>query len=700
MTSSTEAKNLEMQGLEKHKIALASASSLDEMLNEVYNSRSPKPIDYDNRRELVRIFNVMAKEIYGNCNGFPIVEVFGSFVMGMFNAERGGHVSDIQKILSARVPIVKVIDRGTRIECDVSVENRDGILKSLIIRAISTIDERFLKLSFLVKAWAKVHDINSSKDQTLNSLSLILLVAFHLQTRDPPILPTFSALFKDGNDPEAVVKMVQNYLNYGIRNKESLAELFITLLVKLVSVEQLWQKGLCVSLREGFWIYKAWDSEFCSIHVEDFTDQSQNVARAVGMQGFEKIHSSIHRSLHYLGAFSEGQMLGTNLKELLFGRDTTSSVGDSVAINLDKSTTKLSVANNSIQSTEDLKGEETQSSVENSVAINLDKTITKLSVPNNTIQLTGDLKGAETQSSVGNSVAINLDKSTIKLSVPNNSIQLTEDLKGAKTLSSVECSVAINLDKSTTKLSVLDSSNQIKKIQLTEGLKGAENQSKQQFLVQHGSHQTKKRHFTGLDESKGVKRWKGAHLGGKRAGAQFREVIGEHLKPLPSIRLKGKDPEGKRREWHNLGENRGHLSTHYVPPKPPPSIQWERKDPENSRRDWKIFGENRGHLSTHFVPQPQASYSIPLSHSLVSSTSRVPVMRPTISVPILSSFQGLSYPVPAPPPPSGRLFSLLNSLGVDISHIQSTPAPIPPSGPTHGQHAQHQPHSMQRILRR
>ncbi|XP_039003980.1 protein HESO1-like isoform X2 [Hibiscus syriacus] len=625
MTSSTEAKNLEMQGLEKHKIALASASSLDEMLNEVYNSRSPKPIDYDNRRELVRIFNVMAKEIYGNCNGFPIVEVFGSFVMGMFNAEsdldlsinftnngdkisrvkkinalrklarklhsirRGGHVSDIQKILSARVPIVKVIDRGTRIECDVSVENRDGILKSLIIRAISTIDERFLKLSFLVKAWAKVHDINSSKDQTLNSLSLILLVAFHLQTRDPPILPTFSALFKDGNDPEAVVKMVQNYLNYGIRNKESLAELFITLLVKLVSVEQLWQKGLCVSLREGFWIYKAWDSEFCSIHVEDFTDQSQNVARAVGMQGFEKIHSSIHRSLHYLGAFSEGQMLGTNLKELLFGRDTTSSVGDSVAINLDKSTTKLSVANNS---------------------------------------------------------------------------------------------------------------NQIKKIQLTEGLKGAENQSKQQFLVQHGSHQTKKRHFTGLDESKGVKRWKGAHLGGKRAGAQFREVIGEHLKPLPSIRLKGKDPEGKRREWHNLGENRGHLSTHYVPPKPPPSIQWERKDPENSRRDWKIFGENRGHLSTHFVPQPQASYSIPLSHSLVSSTSRVPVMRPTISVPILSSFQGLSYPVPAPPPPSGRLFSLLNSLGVDISHIQSTPAPIPPSGPTHGQHAQHQPHSMQRILRR
>ncbi|KAE8706797.1 hypothetical protein F3Y22_tig00110388pilonHSYRG00278 [Hibiscus syriacus] len=391
-------------------------------------------------------------------------------------------------------------------------------------------------------------------------------------------------------------------------------------------------------------------------------------------------------------------MLGTKLKELLFGRDTTSRVGDSVAINVDKSTTKLSVPNNSIQLTEDLKGAETQSSGGNIVAINLDKSTTKLSVPNNSILLTEDLKGAETQSSVGNSVTINLDKITTKLSVPNNCIELTEDLKGAETQSNVGNSVVINLDKSKTKLSVSNSSNQIKKIQLTEDLNGTENQSKKQFVVQHGSHQTRKRHSTGLDESKGVKQWKGEHLGGKRTGVQFREVIEEHLKPLPSIHWKGKDPEAKRKEWHKFGESRGHLSTHFVPLKPLPSIQWEGKDPENSRRDWKIFGENRGHLSTHFVPRPQASYSIPLSHSLVSSTSHGPVMLPTISVPNLSSFQGLCNPVP--PPPSGRFFSLLNSLGVDISHIQSTPAPIPPSGPTHGQHAQHQPHSMQRILRR
>lgn len=61
-----------------------------------------------------------------------------------------GHVTRIQRIMTARVPIVKVIDLGTRIECDLSVENWDGILKSKLIHMISAIDERFQKLSFLV----------------------------------------------------------------------------------------------------------------------------------------------------------------------------------------------------------------------------------------------------------------------------------------------------------------------------------------------------------------------------------------------------------------------------------------------------------------------------------------------------------------------------------------------------------------------
>lgn len=40
---------------------------------------------------------------------------------------------------------------------------------------------RYDLLFLQMKAWAKAQNINSSRDKTLNSLSIILLVAFHLQ---------------------------------------------------------------------------------------------------------------------------------------------------------------------------------------------------------------------------------------------------------------------------------------------------------------------------------------------------------------------------------------------------------------------------------------------------------------------------------------------------------------------------------------
>lgn len=68
----------------------------------------------------------------------------------VFYVVGGGHVVGVQTIMSARVPIIKFIDCGTGIECDLSVENRDGIQKSRILHIVSGIDERFQKLSFLV----------------------------------------------------------------------------------------------------------------------------------------------------------------------------------------------------------------------------------------------------------------------------------------------------------------------------------------------------------------------------------------------------------------------------------------------------------------------------------------------------------------------------------------------------------------------
>ncbi|XP_057971575.1 protein HESO1-like isoform X2 [Malania oleifera] len=356
-----KAMKLESKGMKRKKITPVQAQELEELLRHIYVIRCPKPSDYYLRSDLIRVFNAMAKEIYGN-HDFPIIEEFGSFLMDMFSAKSDldlsinfskniaefprekkiqvlrkfakklynlqarGHVSRVQPIMSAKVPIVKVTDRGTGIECDISVENRDGIVKSQVIRFISTIDERFQKLSFLMKDWAKAHKINSSKDRTLNSLSIISLVAFHLQTRDPPILPPFSAIFKDGTEPASVMKMVQKFLNYGQKNTETLAELLVSLLNKLASAETLWPKGLCVSTYEGSWIYKTWNSRVGCISIEDFTDRSQNVARAVGTAGVRQIYKCIHGSLSHLMAYRDGQIQGPKLRKCLFGLDTVPSL--------------------------------------------------------------------------------------------------------------------------------------------------------------------------------------------------------------------------------------------------------------------------------------------------------------------------------------------------------------------------------------
>uniref|UniRef100_A0A7C9EX02 Poly(A) RNA polymerase mitochondrial-like central palm domain-containing protein n=1 Tax=Opuntia streptacantha TaxID=393608 RepID=A0A7C9EX02_OPUST len=356
------AKKHVLQGFQKNADLLSGISALEVQLNDVFGSCLPNMRDYDNRRDLIHIFNEIAREIYGKNNECPVVEGFGSFLMDMFNAksdldlsinfsdkkvearrdakikalrkfankfyvlQKKKHVTNVQPILSAKVPVLKVTDCGTGIECDLSVGNMDGIAKSHIILMVSSIDERFKKLCFLMKAWAKAYDINSSKDGTLNSLSLVLLVAFHLQSREQPILPPFSALFKDGTDPEAVKKNIPRFLNYGNGNKESVADLFVSLLLMLESAEMLWPMGLCVSTYEGSWIYKIWESKkgdkIGLISIEDFTERSQNTARAVKLKNITKIYSSIRCSLLQIRSFTSGKIDADKLKNRLFGPDS------------------------------------------------------------------------------------------------------------------------------------------------------------------------------------------------------------------------------------------------------------------------------------------------------------------------------------------------------------------------------------------
>lgn len=144
------------------------------------------------------------------------VEPFGSFVSNLFTRwadldisielPNGSHISSLGKkrkqallgdvlkaltrqggchklrfIPNARVPILKFESNNQNIACDVSINNLVGLMKSKFLYWINEIDGRFRDIVLLVKEWAKACDINNSKNGSLNSYSLSLLVIIHFQ---------------------------------------------------------------------------------------------------------------------------------------------------------------------------------------------------------------------------------------------------------------------------------------------------------------------------------------------------------------------------------------------------------------------------------------------------------------------------------------------------------------------------------------
>ncbi|MCI05294.1 nucleotidyltransferase family protein, partial [Trifolium medium] len=61
--------------------------------------------------------------------------------------------------------------------------------------------------------------------------------------------------------------------------------------------------------------------------VEDFTDRSENVARAVRDKGFQTIYKCIQNSIDYLSRFLNSEIQGIELMDHLFGKPKVSTLG-------------------------------------------------------------------------------------------------------------------------------------------------------------------------------------------------------------------------------------------------------------------------------------------------------------------------------------------------------------------------------------
>lgn len=104
------------------------------------------------------------------------------------------------ELIPAKVPILKISFNPpfNSLDVDINLNNRAGIYNSHLIYHYTRIDDRFPALCLIIKAWAKLADINDAASGTFNSYSLILMVIHFLQCgTSPPILPNLQLLYKD-----------------------------------------------------------------------------------------------------------------------------------------------------------------------------------------------------------------------------------------------------------------------------------------------------------------------------------------------------------------------------------------------------------------------------------------------------------------------------------------------------------------------
>lgn len=144
-------------------------------------------------------------------------------------------ISNVRRILQARVPIVKFNHECLDLDVDLSMNALTGVYMSELFYLFGEIDERVRPLTFCVRKWASSTGItNSTPGRWLSNFSVTCLVLFFLQQLKKPILPPVQTLMKSArtediriadNDVNCTFLRDLNELKFARTNTESLSSL-------------------------------------------------------------------------------------------------------------------------------------------------------------------------------------------------------------------------------------------------------------------------------------------------------------------------------------------------------------------------------------------------------------------------------------------------------------------------------------------
>jgi len=211
----------------------------------------------------------------------------------------------VQKILQARVPIIKFRQEFTGMECDLSLNSQTGVYMAELIYTMGEIDWRFRPLVTTVRLWAESSGLTRSlkPGPYITNFTLALLVVFFFQRVTPAILPTLDEMIKLARpqdrrrafdvdctflrDPQVFAERAQS-------NTQSLEELLVGFL-QFVEAFPFEEYGLSV-----IWGDMLRKTETTSLYVQNPLERELNVSKNVNGVQVERLPTEARVALHLL----------------------------------------------------------------------------------------------------------------------------------------------------------------------------------------------------------------------------------------------------------------------------------------------------------------------------------------------------------------------------------------------------------------
>ncbi|KAL0879104.1 hypothetical protein ABMA27_004061 [Loxostege sticticalis] len=228
---------------------------------------------------------------------------------------RAAGATRVQRILHARVPIVKYAHELADVECDLCYSNMSGVYMSELLWLFGSLDSRVRPLTFAVRRWAAAAGLTSAHPgRWITNFPLTLLVLFFLQqdTKAGRVLPTLKELVKmAGKDDIRVAEENVNCTflrdmnklspdSYG-QNRDSLE----TLLLQFFEFyAQFDFQDKAISINDGVPVRKP---NALPLYIVNPLEQALNVSRNVSYEECQRLQAEVRNAAWQLEAGLEGQ---------------------------------------------------------------------------------------------------------------------------------------------------------------------------------------------------------------------------------------------------------------------------------------------------------------------------------------------------------------------------------------------------------